>query len=98
MLETFMAALNFNLQDLIAGFAGGVAASCALEKPDPWHVIVSVIGGGIFGAYFAGPASGVMEHILGSSVPHTAAACAVGVVAMPLAKAWITAVMKRYAK
>jgi hypothetical protein len=85
-VEAILSALGFDLQNLVAGFAGGLVVAFAFDKSDPWDIIGSVVAGGLTANYVA------------SSVPGTsqgATAFFVGVVAMPLVKGWVVAIQRK---
>jgi hypothetical protein len=54
MSDGFLSSLGFHLQDLVAGFAGGVANSFVFKKSNPWAIIGSIVVGG-FAANYLGP-------------------------------------------
>ena len=63
MSNDFLAALGIHLQDLVAGFAGGVANAFVFKKSKPWAVIGSIVVGG-FAANYLGS---IVGKILGTS-------------------------------
>ena len=63
MSNDFLTAIGINLQDLVAGFAGGVANAFVFKKSKPWAIIGSIVVGGI-AANYLGP---VVGKILGTS-------------------------------
>jgi hypothetical protein len=63
MPDDFLTTLGFNLQDLIAGFAGGVTNAFVFKKSNPWAIIGSIVVGG-FAANYLG---GIVSHVLGTS-------------------------------
>ncbi len=68
MGDSFFSWLGINIQDLVAGFAGGVANAFVFKKSNPWAIIGSIIVGG-FAANYLGNLVGKM---LGTS-PGTSA-------------------------
>jgi hypothetical protein len=72
MSDDFLSSLGFHLQDLVAGFAGGVANSFVFKKSNPWSVIGSIVVGGFSANYlgetisrFLGTSSGTSAFIVG---------------------------------
>ena len=63
MSQDFLASLGLQLQDLVAGFAGGVANAFVFKKANPWAIIGSIIVGG-FAANYLGS---IVAHALGTS-------------------------------
>lgn len=78
-----LTALGLNLPDLVGGLSGGVAVAFAFHKSEPCDIVGSIIVGGLYGNYIAGP----LSSMLGTT--HGAAAFFAGVVAMPLCKRWV---------
>jgi len=68
MSNDFLSMLGIHLQDLVAGFAGGVANAFIFKKSKPWAIIGSIVVGG-FAANYLG---GLVGKILGTS-PGTSA-------------------------
>lgn len=62
-MNDFLAALGIHLQDLIAGFAGGVANAFVFKRSKPWAIIGSIVVGG-FAANYLGSA---VSTLLGTS-------------------------------
>jgi len=63
MSDDFLSAIGIHLQDLIAGFAGGVANAFIFKKSKPWAIIGSIVVGG-FAANYLG---GLVAKLLGTS-------------------------------
>lgn len=63
-MSDFLASLGFHLQDLVAGFAGGVANAFVFKKSNPWAIIGSIVVGG-FSANYLGAA---FSNFLGTSL------------------------------
>jgi hypothetical protein len=63
MSDDFLSGLGFHLQDLVAGFAGGVANAFVFKKSNPWAIIGSVVVGG-FSANYLGS---TVSQFLGTS-------------------------------
>ena len=94
MLETALSALGFDLQNLVAGLAGGICAAFILDRYDPWDVVGSITVGGLSGNYVAGTRLAVLaSEFFGT--PHSTPAFVVGVIAIPLCKCWITEARRR---
>lgn len=68
MANDFLSGIGIHLQDLIAGFAGGVANAFVFKKSKPWAIIGSIVVGG-FAANYLGPTA---VKIIGTS-PGTSA-------------------------
>jgi len=68
MSDDFLASLGLHLQDLVAGFAGGVANAFVFKKSNPWAIIGSIIVGG-FAANYLGV---VLSKVLGTSAATSA--------------------------
>lgn len=51
----FLAQLGINVQDALAGFAGGVVNAFVFKRSDPWSVIGSMIVGALTANYLSGP-------------------------------------------
>lgn len=64
MTNDFLSMLGIQLQDLVAGFAGGVANAFIFKKSKPWAIIGSIVVGG-FAANYLGALVG---KLLGTSV------------------------------
>lgn len=89
MFEAFLSGLawlGFDLQNTVAGIAGGIVVAFVFEKSDPWDIIGSVVAGGLTANYVAGSVPGTMQ---GST------AFFVGVVAMPMVKGWVVAIQRK---
>jgi len=56
MPDDFMTIVGIHLQDLIAGFAGGVANAFVFKKSKPWAIIGSIVVGGLAANYLGYPA------------------------------------------
>lgn len=72
MSNDFLSSIGIHLQDLIAGFAGGVANSFVFKKSKPWAIIGSIIVGGLTANYlgstvskFIGTSTGTSAFIVG---------------------------------
>src|SRR4030095_491777 len=63
MSNDFLSMLGIHLQDLIAGFAGGVANAFVFKKSKPFAIIGSIVVGG-FAANYLGSTVGT---VLGTS-------------------------------
>ena len=63
MPNDFLSILGIHLQDLVAGFAGGVANAFVFKKSKPWAIIGSIVVGG-FAANYLGS---TVTKILGTS-------------------------------
>lgn len=63
MANDFLSMIGIHLQDLVAGFAGGVANAFVFKKSKPWAIIGSIVVGG-FAANYLGSTVG---KILGTS-------------------------------
>ncbi len=63
MSDDFMIGLGLHLQDLVAGFAGGVANAFVFKKSNPWAIIGSIVVGG-FAANYLGS---IVGKVLGTS-------------------------------
>jgi len=57
MQNDFLTVLGIHLQDLIAGFAGGVANAFVFKKSKPWAIIGSIVVGGLAANYLGHPIS-----------------------------------------
>jgi ABC-type xylose transport system permease subunit len=68
MFDEFLTSVGIHLQDLVAGFAGGVANAFIFKKSKPWAIIGSIVVGG-FAANYLGA---LVAKILGTS-PGTSA-------------------------
>ncbi len=82
-----MSWLGFDLQNTVAGLAGGIVIAFALDKSDPWDIIGSIVSGGL-----------TANYVVGWTVPgttHVATAFFVGVVAMPLCQSWVVAIQRK---
>ncbi len=62
-MSDFLVTIGVNIQDLVAGFAGGVANAFVFKKSRPWAIIGSIIVGG-FAANYLGSA---VAKVLGTS-------------------------------
>ena len=72
MSDDFLSAIGIHLQDLVAGFAGGVANAFVFKKSNPWAIIGSIVVGGFAANYlgaavssFVGTSSGTSAFIVG---------------------------------
>jgi len=68
MSDDFMTSIGLHMQDLVAGFAGGVANAFVFKKSNPWAIIGSIIVGG-FAANYLGS---VVGQVLGTSAATSA--------------------------
>jgi ABC-type xylose transport system permease subunit len=57
MQDDFFTALGLHLQDLMAGFAGGVTNSFIFKKSNPWAIVGSIVVG-MFAANYLGSSVG----------------------------------------
>lgn len=71
-MSDFLSSLGFHLQDLVAGFAGGVANSFVFKRSNPWAIIGSIVVGGFSANYlgsaissFLGTSAGTSAFIVG---------------------------------
>lgn len=71
-MSDFLSSLGFQLQDLVAGFAGGVANAFVFKKSNPWAIVGSIVVGGFSANYlgstvshFAGTSEGTSAFIVG---------------------------------
>ena len=85
----FLPALGFDLQSLIAGFAGGICVSFSFKKSNPWDIVGSIVVGGLFGNYVVTATDGLVGTLRVVPALHNTSAFFVGVVAMPLCKFWV---------
>jgi hypothetical protein len=67
MPDDFLSALGLHLQDLVAGFAGGVANAFVFKKSNPWAIIGSIVVGGFAANYLGGPISALFGTSAGTS-------------------------------
>jgi len=51
MSNDFLSIIGIHLQDLVAGFAGGVANAFVFKKSKPWAIIGSIVVGGLAANY-----------------------------------------------
>lgn len=72
MSNDFLSILGIHLQDLVAGFAGGVANAFVFKKSKPWAIIGSIVVGGFAANYlgatigrFLGTSDGTSAFIVG---------------------------------
>lgn len=71
-MSDFLTSLGIHLQDIVAGFAGGVANSFVFKKSKPWAIIGSIVVGGLAANYLGatvakllGTSSGTSAFIIG---------------------------------
>lgn len=65
--------VGIRLQDLFAGFAGGVVNAFASKRSDPWSILGSLVAGGLmanylsetFASYLGGMKTGVAGFVIG---------------------------------
>jgi hypothetical protein len=67
MSDDFLSAVGIHLQDLIAGFAGGVANAFIFKKSKPWAIIGSIVVGGFAANYLGGPVGKLLGTSAGTS-------------------------------
>lgn len=60
--------LGLNFQDLVAGFAGGIANSFIFRKSSPWSIMGSIVVGGFAANYL----SSLVTKMLGTSTETSA--------------------------
>jgi len=72
MSNDFLSVIGIHLQDLVAGFAGGVANAFVFKKSKPWAIIGSIVVGGFAANYlgstvgkFLGTSAGTSAFIIG---------------------------------
>jgi hypothetical protein len=72
MSDDFLSVLGLHLQDLVAGFAGGVANAFVFKRSNPWAIIGSIVVGGFAANYlgsvltrFIGTSEGTSAFIVG---------------------------------
>ena len=63
MSNDFLSMLGIHLQDLVAGFAGGVDNAFVFKKSKPWAIIGSIV----VGAFAANYLGSVVGKVLGTS-------------------------------
>jgi len=63
MPDDFLTTIGVHLQDLVAGFAGGVANAFVFKKSSPWAIIGSIVVGG-FAANYLGS---TLAKLIGTS-------------------------------
>lgn len=85
--------LGLNLQDLIAGFGGGVAHTFAFRQTDPWTQVGSVLLGTLC-ANFLTP----LVHDMYPSINTGGVAFLIGISAMAIAQGFVSVVQARLAK
>jgi hypothetical protein len=57
MSDNFLIDIGIKVQDLVAGFAGGVVNAFVFKRSDPWSIVGSVIVGALTANYLGEPAS-----------------------------------------
>ncbi len=57
MADDFLSTIGFHIQDLVAGFAGGLVNAFVFKRSHPWAIIGSIIVGGFTANYLALPIS-----------------------------------------
>jgi hypothetical protein len=67
MPNDFLSALGLHVQDLVAGFAGGVANAFVFKKSNPWAIIGSIVVGGFAANYLGGSISTLFGTSAGTS-------------------------------
>jgi hypothetical protein len=53
--DDFLSSLGFHVQDLVAGFAGGIVNAFVFKKSKPWAIIGSIVVGGFAANYLGSP-------------------------------------------
>jgi len=67
MPEDFLASLGLHLQDLVAGFAGGIVNAFVFKKSNAWGIVGSIIVGGFAANYLGAPLSKFLGTSPGTS-------------------------------
>ena len=67
MDNDFLSTIGVNLQDLVAGFAGGVANAFVFKKSNPWAIIGSIVVGGFTANYLGSAIAKLMGTSAGTS-------------------------------
>jgi len=67
MSNDFLSMLGIHLQDLVAGFAGGVANAFVFKKSKPWAIIGSIVVGGFAANYLGSPIGTILGTSTGTS-------------------------------
>lgn len=85
-MQTFLSQIGVQMNDVFAGFAGGVVAALVTSgsRPSTWDVFSAIVVGAITGAYL-GP---VAPTYVGAK-PSAAASFVVGLGGMPICRAVI---------
>lgn len=66
-MSDFLLAVGIHLQDLVAGFAGGVANAFVFKKSNPWAIIGSIVVGGFTANYLGATVSKLLGTSTGTS-------------------------------
>jgi len=66
-MTDFLTTIGINLQDLVAGFAGGVANAFVFKKSKPWAIIGSIVVGGFAANYLGSTVSKLIGTSAGTS-------------------------------
>lgn len=85
MADDFFLTLGIHVQDMFAGFAGGVVNAFVFRKSDPWSIIGSMVVGAFTAGYLAESVS-LLLHL--SSGP---AGFVVGIAGMAICQGIVTA-------
>ena len=67
MPDDFLAALGLHIQDMVAGFAGGVVNSFVFKKSNPYAIIGSIVVGGLAANYLGALVSSALGTSAGTS-------------------------------
>lgn len=81
----FLVQIGINIQDALAGFAGGVVNAFVFKRSDPYSVIGSMVVGALTANYLSGP----VGHYTGTS--GGAAAFVVGLAGMAICQGIVEA-------
>jgi|SRR6185369_1259495 len=55
MPNDFFSTIGFHIQDLVAGFAGGMVNAFVFKKSKPWAIVGSIVVGGFTANYLSNP-------------------------------------------
>lgn len=80
-MDVILYALSFDLQNSVAGLAGGVVVAFAFDKANSWDIVRSIVVGGLMGNYIATAGD-----------PQTAFFLGMG--GMPLCRLWVAMIKK----
>lgn len=67
MSDDFLSVIGIHIQDLVAGFAGGVANAFVFKKSNPWAIMGSVVVGGFAANYLGSTISKLVGTSDGTS-------------------------------